>query len=386
MDVNRFVSVICEYNPFHHGHKYQLDELRRSFGGVVCIMSGDIVQRGTPAVAGKHTRAKAALMSGANLVLELPVPYCCASATDFAQAGVHIALEIGSAALAFGAEDSIEDLTKIHRYTHDANTIARAMVESEGSLSFPSALMRVVGETIGSEYAEMLKKPNNILALEYLGAISKYAYRDCIQTQPYVVRRSPAFLSSSAIRSFGSAESMLAELPDESRAVFSEAVGSDFPRDSSKLDAFFVGKLRQMAFSEALPDDIYSTPYDLARRILNSAGRCATVTEIVEDCKGKTFTSARIRRAICALVFGITSSMVHTPPCYTTVLAADEIGRRILNDIFARNSELQILTKPSQIQSTPVAEKLGFALSVSDIISLSAPKPISEIKKSPFIL
>ncbi|MBO4277044.1 MAG: nucleotidyltransferase family protein, partial [Clostridia bacterium] len=75
----RFAAVICEYNPFHRGHLYQLNRIKDSFDGVICVMSGDAVQRGDFAVAGKYLRARAALECGADLVLELPAPWCCAS-------------------------------------------------------------------------------------------------------------------------------------------------------------------------------------------------------------------------------------------------------------------------------------------------------------------
>lgn len=110
MNEKPFVSVICEYNPFHFGHMYQLEQLKKDFSAVVCILSGNIVQRGSVAAADKYLRAKAALNSGASLVLELPIPWCCSSARDFALAGVHISNALGSKYLAFGAEDNMEML------------------------------------------------------------------------------------------------------------------------------------------------------------------------------------------------------------------------------------------------------------------------------------
>ena len=111
MKQNGTVSVICEYNPFHFGHEYQLQTLKNRFEHIVCIMSGDIVQRGSVAVADKYLRAEAALNNGADLVLELPIPYCCSSARDFASAGVFIADAVGSDFLAFSAEDEKSNAT-----------------------------------------------------------------------------------------------------------------------------------------------------------------------------------------------------------------------------------------------------------------------------------
>ena len=98
-------AIICEYNPFHKGHKLQLDMVKSQGGLVVCIMSGSFVQRGTPAVFDKYARAEAAVREGADLVLELPFPYCCSAAEHFAFGGVGLANSLNSVdELLFGSE------------------------------------------------------------------------------------------------------------------------------------------------------------------------------------------------------------------------------------------------------------------------------------------
>ena len=91
----RVCGLICEYNPFHFGHEYQLKKLKEQFAAVVCILGGNLSQRGEVAVSDRYVRAKAALQSGADLVVELPAPWCCASAREFARGGVFLAKAMG---------------------------------------------------------------------------------------------------------------------------------------------------------------------------------------------------------------------------------------------------------------------------------------------------
>lgn len=364
-----YVSVICEYNPFHYGHAFQLKTLKERFDGIICIMSGNIVQRGSVAVADKYLRAEAALNAGANLVLELPVPWCCSSARDFAAAGVSIADSVGSDYLAFGAEDDIDLLIKIRKLVSepDFQSCVESLVDKNKSLSYPAAFTRIIAENFGEDAAVAVSKPNNILALEYLSAI------EGTNIKPFAVKRDLSLKSSSSIRSLGKGEEMLKNLPEESASVFEKSLNTDFPRDIKRLDSFFIGRLRQLEYTKT---DYYSAPDDLTRKILSESVRVYTVDQLVNACTDKIYTSARVRRAINSIVFGITSERVKAIPPYTCVLAADETGRKILKN--AKNNEnFDIITKPVKALSASEATKEAyrFAKSVEDVISLSAPKP-----------
>ncbi len=384
MSEQGFVSVICEYNPFHYGHEHQIKRLKNEFDGVVCIMSGDIVQRGTFAVAGKYLRARAALECGADLVLELPLPWCCASARDFARAGVHIADAIGSNFLAFGSEDGLETLLEIYSLTskREFPESVRALVEESGNLSYPQAFALAVGNDLGDDYAEAVKKPNNILGMEYINALEGKSVK------PFSVQREQKFDSSSSIRAHLSGEKMISLIPEKSSSVFENALGKDFPRNTGKLDAFFIGSLRKMESNGNIPDGIYSATDDLIKKILSASVKASSFDALVDYCTDKTYTSARVRRAIIATVFGITTEKVKTMPCYTSVLAANEKGREILRSAKRKNS-IDIITKPVRALTLgeTTKEAFLFSKSIEDIVSLSAPSPEpSDVGKSPYIL
>lgn len=382
--IKSYVSVICEYNPFHHGHKYQLDRLREHFDGIVCIMSGDLVQRGSAAVADKYLRAEAAVRSGADLVLELPIPWCCSSARDFAAAGVHIADKIGSHALAFGAEDDLETLMPICKYLHSKEAVnyIASLVEEKGNLSYPAALSVAVGEKFGETAKNAIAKPNNILALEYLAALNGR------EIEPFVVKRRSDFESSSMIRAKIDGVEMLSSLPDSSREVFEKSLGVGFPRDARAIDAFFIGNLRRMSRENSMPEDLYSVTADLYKKIISESVRASDIESLVAACSDKTYTSARIRRAILSIVFGITSDRVKTVPPYTCVLAANGVGREILRNIKSEK-KIDIITKPVKALSASEETKNAFLFSksIEDVISLSDPLPEPADKgRTPIIL
>ena len=172
----RVFGIICEYNPFHRGHKWQIDELRRLVGeeecAVVCAMSGDFVQRGDFAVERAHARAEAAVYGGADLVLELPLPWAISSAEGFARGGVSILAATGVVdTLVFGSECG--NAAKLQR-------AAKALLREDfpdalreelaKGLSFAAARESAARALIGED-AAVLREPNDILGVEYCKAL-----------------------------------------------------------------------------------------------------------------------------------------------------------------------------------------------------------------------
>lgn len=170
-------GIIAEYNPFHTGHAWQIAEARRHCGQapVIVAMSGSFVQRGEPAIFDKWRRAELAVLGGADLVLELPFVFACRSAEAFAQGGVRLLAATGLVStLVFSAE--MPDLTwlqQIARQKDTPETRERLHNSLQKGLSYGAALGAALGQTEAASNA--LALPNNILALEYLSALAKYA-------------------------------------------------------------------------------------------------------------------------------------------------------------------------------------------------------------------
>lgn len=173
------IGIIAEYNPFHRGHAWQLCELRRRYpdiSGIIIAMSGSFTQRGAPCILDKWIRARHAVDGGADLVLELPFVFACRSAQDFARGGISLFSRLGIVNhLAFGMEaEEITPLKEIARQI-DSDTIQKSVYEYlNKGLSYAAALSRALTtSSMGSK--ELLRAPNNILAVEYLRALFKTA-------------------------------------------------------------------------------------------------------------------------------------------------------------------------------------------------------------------
>ncbi|MBR0230800.1 MAG: nucleotidyltransferase family protein [Clostridia bacterium] len=367
MDETRFCAVICEYNPFHRGHLFQLNKIKERFGASVCVMSGDLVQRGDIAVADKYTRARAALECGADLVLELPAPWCCASAADFARAGVSLAARAGASALAFGVRaepDVLRGIAALVSGDGFASEIKRA--SGGKNVSFPAALEKAVRARLGEEAADALREPNNILAVEYLKNLRGSGM------EPFAVARNAGFGSSGEIRALGDTEKMLALLPENSAKVFAEAFAHGGKREISRLDAHFVAFFRTLRGREPL-SGIYGMTSDLAAKFLREAKHSGGFEELCALCVDKKYTLARVRRAAIAAVLGYTAAEVKKDPPFTTLLAANAKGRALLASL-RKTGRLTVVTKPADAPAN-VREEFASSARASALASLAAEIP-----------
>ena len=191
----RIAGIICEYNPFHNGHAHQLAVLREAGYAPVCVMSGDYVQRGEPAVIPAASRAEAAVRCGAALVLELPPSYALRSAEGFADGGVELLDRLGCAeALCFGSESGdAEALLATARTLLSPELVPLLKQELAGGASFPAARQRAL-ERLGAPGAALLERPNSILAVEYCKALLRRGSR----MRPIVLHRAGDYHGGSA--------------------------------------------------------------------------------------------------------------------------------------------------------------------------------------------
>ena len=180
---------------------------------------------------------------------------------------------------------------------------------------------------------------------------------------------------------------MLSLIPERSASVFGRESGNRFPRDEKKLDAFYVATLRRIGSLGLPTDELYSLPQDLAKKILQAAIKHSETEKIISAVADKCYTHARVRRAINALVFGITAERVAKKPPYTTVLATNERGREVLRKAKALN-RIDIVNKP--VRALELGEETKnaflFAKGIEDIVSLSEPVPSpADAGRNPFI-
>ena len=164
------IGIAAEYNPFHKGHMYQMMRSREMLGdaALVCVMSGSFVQRGAPAAFGKHARAEAAVRCGADLVLELPLPWALSSAEGFARGCVGLLGALGVVThMSFGAEcGDIAPLREIAQTLLRPELDVRIGEELRAGISYAAARQRALEAFLGAETAALIAAPNNILAVE----------------------------------------------------------------------------------------------------------------------------------------------------------------------------------------------------------------------------
>lgn len=323
-------GIICEYNPLHLGHKKQLDTVKATIpdGGIVCLMSGNYVQRGMPAIFDKMTRAKAAILSGADLVLELPVTAALSSAEGFAATGVKILSQFCDK-LCFGAENADTDLLiNLARALLSREFSDALRIQLDKGLSFPAARQAAL-ESMGVD-ASALALPNNILAIEYCKAILAQNAR----LKPHVISRQGGYHDTAPDKENPSATSLRAMIesggnwenftPRQAMPCFENAAIHTIAQGERAI----LAKLRTMTDSEfeALPFGSEG----LWRKLMRAARQEATLADILAATKSKRYTQTRLNRMILCAFLGITEEMLFSPAPYVRVLALNDKGRQIL--------------------------------------------------------
>ena len=327
------VGIICEYNPLHLGHKKQLDRIRAEFGpdtAIVCAMSGNFVQRGAPAILDKTLRAKAAIESGADLVLELPIPTALSSAEGFAAGGVTM-LSRMCGKLCFGAEtaDAPALMATARALLSDAfPPLLRTQLDT--GKSFPAARQAAL-EQMGLS-GDILSLPNNILAVEYCKAI--LAQGSSMEIFP--IHRSGSYHAEAADAENPSATAVrnLMLIAHNWRSCVPRQVRPIF--ENAPLHSLSAGERAILARLRTMTDaEFEALPYGsegLWRKFMYACRTEATLEAILTATKSKRYTRTRIDRMMLCAFLGITEETMAMEIPYTRVLAFNDRGRAILKD------------------------------------------------------
>lgn len=323
-------GIICEYNPLHLGHTKQLRQIRAADpdGAIVCIMSGNFVQRGKPAIFSKAERARAALLCGADLVLELPVTAAVSSAENFAQEGVRL-LSGFCDRLCFGAETDDPQALMTTAQALLAQEFPELLKEQlEKGLSFPAARQATL-EEMGLD-SQILTRPNDILAVEYCKAI--LAQGSAMKPMP--ILRQGNYHDLQADRENPSATAVRArmEADDAWQDYVPEAALACFRQASIHTlqagERAILARLRTMtdAEFEALP---YGSE-GLWRKLMHAARQENTLEDILTATKSKRYTRSRLDRMVLCAFLGLTAEDLASPAPYARVLALNARGRQVL--------------------------------------------------------
>ena len=370
MEVN---AIICELNPMHKGHKFIFDSARERFGADsvnVAVMSGNFTQRCTPAIYDKYTRAEAAVKCGADIVVELPFPWCSSGVEDFAFGGVTVAAGLGASRLVFGSETGDIDILKQVADVKDSHEYKDAVIKAEESLRDSGSA--VIFDTV----------------IESFGITDKLGANDKLGSEYIRYGRGLGIGEFVPIRRLGEMKSAT----ELRRMIFED--GIELARDMIPTDAF-----RPFAYAEICREERYReilfTHSRLNCRNLDSdilayaakvAREARTHDEFVQSLPTKKYTAARLRREILRHIIGGGDSTV--APRFTQLLAMNERGREYLS-ANKKTLGLPIITKPADTSGLDEVGQRQYETHkrADELYALCRNEPAAEyIKKHPHVM
>ena len=385
--MSRVLGIIAEYNPFHNGHLYHIAKSKEETGAqyVVAVISGNFVQRGNTSIVNKWTKARMALLNGADLVIELPTVYSISSAENFAEGAIKILNSLGIVdTLSFGMEaKDISTLNNIANvlYSEPKEYVTILSHELKKGNSFPkareNALMMYLNDI--KRYANVMAGSNNILGIEYLKALKRtkstinpvgIKREKVLYNDKYIVDE---FASATAIRKM----LMTKQLGDISKVMPRNSyllLGEELKKghyviDISRFEKEIIYNLRRMSIEDIakLPD----VSEGLENSIKNAADSCNTVEELINIVKSKRFTQTRIQRILLYSLLGITKKQMDisrkTVP-YVRVLGFNNKGKELISEMMRLNPKLNVITSVKKYIDT-VANKNLKEMLETDIIA-----------------
>jgi len=384
----KVVGLVVEYNPFHNGHLYHLEQSRKQTGAdyVVCVMSGNFTQRGEPAVVNKWSRTKMALLSGADLVVELPVIYAMSSAESFSWGAVKLLDSLGIVdCLCFGSENGrIEELDLIaDTLVNEPESYKYALKEElSRGISFPAA--RESALTLfferagikGIDVQAIISTSNNILGIEYLKALKKLGSKISPATIARVGNSYNTEYLTGGISSATSIRKYISNpiyqnqeialdnvIPETSFGIIKEEFqhgrGPVLPSD---YEGIILAALRKMS-----KEDIKALPYvseGIENRIKAASDNAGTLEELLDRICTRRYTLTRVQRILFSSLIGLVSEdmdifSLHGGPPYIRILGFNNNGKYLLSFI-NKCASLPVIVKTADYKnsSNPLIKKL----------------------------
>jgi len=361
----RVTGIIAEYNPFHNGHKYQLEVAREITNAdyIVVVLSGNFTQRGGVSIMDKYTRSEAALMCGADLVIELPLYYATGSAEYFATGAIALLDKLGVVdSVCFGSESgNMEAISDIAQYLLDEPEDFRQLLTDylKEGLTFPQARALALSNHFQDhpEYQQILTAPNNILGIEYVKAIKKrnskiVAYTNLRVGSDYHDKRlqihnSSAIAIRHSLKNCHDLDLVTDQIPDITVPLLRKHFDKDFPVFSDSISSLLYYKL--LLEAEHGYADYVDVTSDISDRIKNHLGQFTTFNEFSDLLKSKDVTYSRISRCLIHILLNVKKDALAAYMSEDNILYARMLGfrqeaRPLLNAI-KKNSQIPLLSK-----------------------------------------
>lgn len=387
-------AIIAEFNPFHNGHRYLIEKARENGAThIIAVMSGNFVQRGSPAIFDKFTRAKTALLNGIDLVLEMPLHISLSSAEMFGEGSVSLINSLNCVnSLYFGAEcDDVSQLEKIADTLLCDEFNQKIKVELSTGVSYPTARETAITDIMDGCYNDIISKPNNILAIEYIKAIKKIR----ANISPMLVQRvGVSHNSNTTCNEFASAtalRAMIENCDDIEQYIPQPALDIYNSADINSLkyaENAILAKLRTMSESDfsALPD----VSEGLEKRIVSAVASSTSLTELYDNIKTKRYTHSRIRRIIMCAYLSLTKGKFPLDMGFARVLAFNQKGAEIMN-IAKKSGGVPLISSLADIKKIGKLESsyAEWLSQTTDLYSLMKNNPDicgTDYRKKPFII
>lgn len=369
--MSKILGIIAEYNPFHNGHLYHLENSKKltNCEYTIAIITGNFTQRGSTSIIDKWEKTKAALSNGIDLVIELPLLYSISSAENFADGAIKILNSLNIVDyLSFGTETTdiniLDDIANV-LYNEPEQYKSLLLDELKKGLSFPKARENALLNYLNdfNKYSNVLSNPNNILGIEYLKALKKYKSTItpiCIprfETSYNSIDFSNNFASATAIRNliknnrFNEIKDLI---PNSTYSILLENFNKEhIIPDLNVFEKEIMYILRKMTIEEI--SDLPDVSEGLEFTIKNAVNSCNTICESTDLIKSKRYTLSRINRIFLYALLDINKKDMNlsknTLP-YIRVLGFNEQGKSLLSKVSKNNPSLNIVTSVKKFIDT----------------------------------
>ena len=385
----RIAGIIAEYDPFHKGHEAHIQATRNPNGGgathIVAVISGNFTQRGEPALVSKFRRAEMALSAGADLVLELPLPWAMAPAENFASGGVRILQALGCVEmLSFGSEcgdvAALGRLAELSDQAEYKEMLKQVMAEG---IPYAAASQKTAEIMLGKEGALPLSHPNNTLGIEYMRAAKRLGADFTFFTLQrqgalhHETAPKQGFAAASYLRNClrnGTPEEAFPYLPDTSVSLIKEIIeAGNITNHTANLEIALLASLRKMDTS-----DFAKLPWlseGLENRLATLCRSACSYDTLLDECKTKRYPLARLRRILWSALIGLSATDTDGLPPYIRVLGMNGRGREILS---AANPTLPLITRTAQLDALDSRAQHIFQLecTATDLHGLAMENPL----------
>lgn len=383
-------GIICEFNPFHNGHKYLINQAKTLTNStIICLMSGDFVQRGEPAIQEKYARAKTSIENGADIVLELPTIYACSNAENFAYGSIKTLDALGVNKIAFGIEETnLEILDKIAEIKlNNSQSFQNAFKnEIENGINFNTALKRAIAKEFSDEknILEILSKPNNILAIEYLTAIKKLNSK----ITPIAINRTDngynSITNNGKFLSAGSIRQKLSHNENIDEFIPSKLDKSSLFNAVSKerLDSLVLNTIRNSAPEEL--EKFYDYNEGIEYRIKKQAEISCSLDELTKNVATQRYRLPRIEKLLLYPSLKITKQLVlsaKTTKPLAKILAIKTTSKDFLAKVNKRKINLIATNKDYENLNSKQKQIINIDLNASNLYNLAIKKPNNNDKK-----